>query len=91
MEDALAHLTRADAVLDALPADAEGFAVWYERGEVHYRRARVLTEAERFEEALAEAEKAIAVHEGAGSTASWRGPRRCGSPPWSRERPRPDR
>ncbi|MFE8938458.1 hypothetical protein ACFYNX_13290 [Streptomyces sp. NPDC007872] len=66
VEDALAHLARADAVLDAVPADAEGFAVWYERGEVHYRRARVLTEAERFEEALAEAEAAIAVHEGGG-------------------------
>ncbi|MFJ4873205.1 tetratricopeptide repeat protein [Streptomyces sp. NPDC088757] len=66
VEDALAHLARADAVLDAVPADAEGFAVWYERGEVRYRRARVLTEAERFEEALAEAEAAIAVHEEGG-------------------------
>ncbi|MET9932592.1 MULTISPECIES: hypothetical protein [unclassified Streptomyces] len=66
VEDALAHLVRADAVLDAVPADTEDFAVWYERGEVHYRRARVLTEAERFEEALAEAEAAIAVHEEGG-------------------------
>ncbi|MFJ3539967.1 hypothetical protein ACIPQA_31455 [Streptomyces sp. NPDC090109] len=66
LEEALAHLARADAVLDGVPEDAEGFAVWYERGEVHYRRARVLAEAERFEEALAEAEAAIGVHEGGG-------------------------
>ncbi|WP_030222473.1 tetratricopeptide repeat protein [Streptomyces bikiniensis] len=66
VEAALAHLVRADGVLDAVPADVEGFAVWYERGEVHYRRARVLAEAERFEEALAEAEAAIGVHEEGG-------------------------
>ncbi|WP_435192371.1 hypothetical protein [Streptomyces sp. bgisy126] len=66
VEEALAHLARADAVLDGVPEDAEGFAVWYERGEVHYRRSHVLAEAERFEEALAEAEAAIGVHEGGG-------------------------
>ncbi|MFE0336735.1 hypothetical protein [Streptomyces sp. NPDC058955] len=66
VDAALEHLTRADAVLDALPPGEEGFAVWYERGEIHYRRARVLAEAGRFEEALPEAEAAIATHEGGG-------------------------
>ncbi|MFF6792080.1 hypothetical protein ACFY9C_23780 [Streptomyces filamentosus] len=63
---ALAHLDRADAVLAALPADEDGFAVWYERGEIHYRRARVLAEADRYEEALPQAEAAVAAHEEGG-------------------------
>lgn len=66
-DKALAHLARADAVLAALSAEeADGFAVWYERGEIHYRRARVLAEAGRHEEALPEAESAIAAHEEGG-------------------------
>ncbi|MEU9854592.1 hypothetical protein [Streptomyces sp. NPDC047974] len=66
-DTALAHLTRAEAVLAAVTAEeAEGFAVWYERGEIHYRRARVLAEAGRHEEALPEAESAIAAHEEGG-------------------------
>ncbi len=64
---ALEHLARADAVLDALPSGEEGFAVWYERGEIHYRRARVLAEAGRFDEALPAAEAAIATHEQGGA------------------------
>ncbi|MFF9342606.1 hypothetical protein ACF1CG_23025 [Streptomyces sp. NPDC014773] len=63
---ALEHLSRADAVLAALPPGDEGFAVWYERGEIHYRRARVLAEAGRHEEALPQAEAAIAAHEEGG-------------------------
>ncbi|MFE7553379.1 hypothetical protein, partial [Streptomyces gardneri] len=39
---------------------------WYEQGEVHYRRARALADAERFPEALEEAEAAIATHERGG-------------------------
>ncbi|MFF3609220.1 hypothetical protein [Streptomyces sp. NPDC002463] len=66
VDAALGHLTRADAVLAAVPEDVEGFAAWYERGEVRHRRARVLAEAERFPEALAEAEAAIATHEEGG-------------------------
>ncbi|MFF8381976.1 hypothetical protein ACF07V_38455 [Streptomyces sp. NPDC015661] len=66
LDAALEHLARADAVIGAVPEDTEGFASWYESGEVHYRRARVLAEAERFEEALAEAEAAIAAHERGG-------------------------
>ncbi|MER6448739.1 hypothetical protein DEJ51_34175 [Streptomyces venezuelae] len=66
LDTALEHLTRADAIGAAVPEDAEDFAPWYGRGTVHYRRARVLAEAERFEEALAEAEAAIAAHEEGG-------------------------
>ncbi|MFD6244914.1 hypothetical protein [Streptomyces roseolus] len=66
-DKALAHLARADAVLAAVTAEEEdGFAVWYERGEIHYRRARVLARAGRHDEALPEAESAIAAHEEGG-------------------------
>ncbi|MEU8540364.1 hypothetical protein AB0C52_10300 [Streptomyces sp. NPDC048717] len=66
LDTALAHLARADAVLAAVPEDTTDFAHWYETGSVHYRRARVLASAERFPEALAEAEAAIAAHERGG-------------------------
>ncbi|MET9467716.1 hypothetical protein ABZY44_23525 [Streptomyces sp. NPDC006544] len=66
LESALEHLARADAVRAGVPQDAEDFAHWYERGTVHYRRACVLADVERFEEALPEAEAAIAAHEEGG-------------------------
>ncbi|MEF9880885.1 hypothetical protein [Streptomyces sp. P9-A4] len=69
VDAALRYLDEADAVLAAVPEDGEGteeFASWYESGEVHYRRSRVLAEADRFEEALAEAEAAVADHERGG-------------------------
>ncbi|MEU1231303.1 hypothetical protein [Streptomyces sp. NPDC005828] len=66
LDAALEHLARADEVLGAVPEDTEDFASWYEGGEVHYRRARVLAEADRFPEALVEAEAAIAAHERGG-------------------------
>ncbi|MEW2136529.1 hypothetical protein AB0892_07965 [Streptomyces sp. NPDC005409] len=66
LDTALDHLAQADAVRAAVPEDAEDFAAWHGRGTVHYRRARVLGDAERFEEALAEAEAAIAAHEEGG-------------------------
>jgi hypothetical protein len=50
----------------SVPEDLEGFHLWYEEGEVHYRRARSLAEADRFAEALAEAEAAVAAHEKGG-------------------------
>ncbi|WP_371614258.1 hypothetical protein [Streptomyces sp. NBC_00454] len=49
-----------------MPQDDEEFAHWYERGNVHYRRACVLAEAERFEEALPEVEASIEAHEEGG-------------------------
>ncbi|WOX20097.1 hypothetical protein [Streptomyces solicathayae] len=66
LETALDHLKQADAVRAAVPEGTEDFVPWYESGSVHYRRARVLAEAERFPEALAEAEAAIAAHEQGG-------------------------
>ncbi|MFF3216765.1 hypothetical protein ACFYYB_39860 [Streptomyces sp. NPDC002886] len=66
LDAALEHLVRADAVRAGVPQDAEDFAHWYERGTVHYRRACVLAEAERYEEALPQAEAAIAAHEEGG-------------------------
>ncbi|MEV7278751.1 hypothetical protein [Streptomyces sp. NPDC093111] len=67
VDAALDHLAQADAVIAAAVADAaEDYPDWYERGSVHYRRARVLAEAERFPEALTEAEAAISAHEQGG-------------------------
>ncbi|KOV69890.1 hypothetical protein ADL00_10180 [Streptomyces sp. AS58] len=66
LDTALAHLAEADAVGAAVPEGTETFVSWFESGTVHYRRARVLAEAERFPEALTEAEAAIAAHEQGG-------------------------
>ncbi|MET9625107.1 hypothetical protein ABZZ37_30640 [Streptomyces sp. NPDC006464] len=66
LDAALEHLTRADAVRTAVHEDTEDFVPWYERGMVRYRHARVLADVERFPEALAEAEAAIAAHEEGG-------------------------
>ncbi|MFD3538129.1 hypothetical protein ACFWUQ_01325 [Streptomyces sp. NPDC058662] len=65
LDAALEHLARADAVRLAVPQGADS-ASWHEEGAVHYQRARVLAEAERFAEALAEAEAAVAAHERGG-------------------------
>ncbi|MGA5192674.1 hypothetical protein [Streptomyces exfoliatus] len=66
VDAALRHLADADAVLAAVPDATEGFHSWYESGEIHYRRARVLAQADRFAEALTEAEAAVAAHEQGG-------------------------
>ncbi|MFE4588720.1 tetratricopeptide repeat protein [Streptomyces laurentii] len=66
LDTALEHLTRADAVLAVVPEDTTDFAHWYETGQVHYRRARVLAGADRHSEALAEAEAAVAAYERGG-------------------------
>ncbi|TXS09777.1 hypothetical protein EAO70_34520 [Streptomyces sp. adm13(2018)] len=67
LDAALRHLAEAEEILAAVPGDAENFHAWYEQGEIHYRRARVLAEAERFPEALDEAEAAVATHERGGA------------------------
>ncbi|WP_438290448.1 hypothetical protein [Streptomyces sp. HUAS TT7] len=66
LDTALEHLAQADAVQAAVPDGTEGFVPWCETGAVHYRRARVLAEAEAFPKALAEAEAAIAAYEQGG-------------------------
>ncbi|MFE3557033.1 hypothetical protein ACFXKW_19500 [Streptomyces sp. NPDC059193] len=66
LDTALEHLARADGVRAAVPEETEDFAPWHAAGSVHYRRARVLAEADRFPEALAEAEAAVAAHERGG-------------------------
>ncbi|MFJ8981542.1 hypothetical protein [Streptomyces sp. NPDC102282] len=66
LETALKHLAEADALAASVPEGTEGFVPWFELGAVHYRRGRVLAEAERFEDALAETEAAVAAHEQGG-------------------------
>ncbi|MFF0752556.1 hypothetical protein [Streptomyces sp. NPDC004267] len=65
IDTALEHLTRADAILAAAEC-VDAFPHWYEKGLIHYRRARVLADAQRFPEALAEAEAAVAAHDQGG-------------------------
>ncbi|MCT9089681.1 hypothetical protein N4G70_12460 [Streptomyces sp. ASQP_92] len=69
LEAALGHLARADGVLAAVPDDAEDFTPWAEAGGVHYRRARVLADADKFPEALTQAEAAIAAYDQGGEHA----------------------
>ncbi|MGW0858465.1 hypothetical protein ACWD3D_24985, partial [Streptomyces sp. NPDC002690] len=66
LDTALEHLTRAEQVRPVGQDASESFAPWYEDGAVHYRRARVLAEAERFPEALAAAEASIASYDQGG-------------------------
>ncbi|AXQ53397.1 hypothetical protein [Streptomyces koyangensis] len=60
-EEALRRLADADALYAAVPEDDEEFVHWFARGSIHYRRARVLAQADRFAEALPEAEAAVAA------------------------------
>src|SRR6185312_12655130 len=57
----------ADEVLAALSGDDEDVARWYQTGATHYQRGRAYAGAERFPEALAELERAIAAHEEGGA------------------------
>ncbi|WP_436740003.1 hypothetical protein [Streptomyces sp. BBFR102] len=59
VDDALRRLADADALYACVPEDDEEFVHWFARGSIHYRRARVLALAERFAEALPEAEQAV--------------------------------
>ncbi|MGK5446072.1 hypothetical protein [Streptomyces radiopugnans] len=58
LEAALGHLATADELLAEVPEDPEEFSHWYHAGHNHLCRARCLARAERFEEALAEADRA---------------------------------
>ncbi|MER5354541.1 hypothetical protein ABT093_29945 [Kitasatospora sp. NPDC002551] len=69
MEPALARLAEADAVRERLEREEPQAETWYPRASVHYERARVLAVAGRFEEALAEAERAITAYEAGGEQA----------------------
>ncbi|MEY6566631.1 hypothetical protein AB8B12_17180, partial [Streptomyces sp. PGLac3x] len=60
-EEALGRLADADALYAAVPEDDEEFVHWFARGSIHYRRSRVLAQADRFAEALPEAEAAVAA------------------------------
>jgi tetratricopeptide (TPR) repeat protein len=67
LEAALGHLAEADELRAAVPEDAEDFVHWYQAGATCYRRARALSTAERFAEALAEMERAVSAYEEGGS------------------------
>ncbi|WP_380280736.1 hypothetical protein [Kitasatospora purpeofusca] len=69
VESALARLAEADAVRERLEREEPGAETWYPRAAVHYERARVLAVAGDFEEALAEAERAITAYEVGGEQA----------------------
>ncbi|MFC8078772.1 tetratricopeptide repeat protein [Streptomyces sp. NPDC057307] len=66
IDAALAHLAEADRIRTAVAKDAEDFVHWYETGATSYQRARALAAAERFSEALAETERAIAAYDEGG-------------------------
>ncbi|MFB7476902.1 hypothetical protein [Kitasatospora sp. NPDC056184] len=69
VESALARLAEADAVRERLEREEPGAETWYPRAAVHYERARVRAVAGEFEEALAEAERAITAYEAGGEQA----------------------
>ncbi|KOV37272.1 hypothetical protein ADK60_04920 [Streptomyces sp. XY431] len=69
LEQALARLAEADAVRErAERAEPEADA-WYLRASVHYERARAYAVADRYEEALTEADLAITAYEAGGERA----------------------
>ncbi|WP_406111962.1 hypothetical protein [Kitasatospora purpeofusca] len=72
LEQALARLAEADAVREraeqADRAEPEADA-WYLRASVHYERARAYAVADRYEEALTEADLAITAYEAGGERA----------------------
>ncbi|MFE3500932.1 hypothetical protein [Kitasatospora sp. NPDC059160] len=62
LDAALALLAEADALGEAAERGGQQYTAWYLRGGSHYARARCLAVADRFEEALAEAERAVEVY-----------------------------
>ncbi|GAA1411824.1 hypothetical protein GCM10009639_63680 [Kitasatospora putterlickiae] len=69
VESALARLAEADAVRERLEREDPSAETWYPRAAVHYERSRVRAVAGDYEEALAEAERAIAAYEEGGEQA----------------------
>ncbi|MFJ9445280.1 hypothetical protein ACIRRH_25955 [Kitasatospora sp. NPDC101235] len=69
LAEALALLAEADAVGVAAEQRGEEYNSWYLRGGSHYERARSLAVAGRYEEALAEVERAIPEYEAGGGQA----------------------
>ncbi|MEV7185557.1 hypothetical protein [Kitasatospora sp. NPDC093102] len=66
---ALALLAEADTVGAAAERRGEEYNPWYLRGGSHYERARSLAVAGRYEEALAEVERAVSEYEAGGGQA----------------------
>ncbi|MER7583613.1 hypothetical protein [Kitasatospora sp. NPDC097691] len=69
LDRGLALLTEADAAGATAEERGLEYNAWYLRGGSHYERARCLAVAERYEEALAEVERAVAVYEHGGERA----------------------
>ncbi|MBO1418190.1 hypothetical protein [Streptomyces sp. FH025] len=69
LDAALALLAEADTLGEEAERLGQEYNDWYLRGGSHYERARCLARADRYEEALAEAERAIAVYERGGEQA----------------------
>ncbi|MFE6747832.1 hypothetical protein ACFVGM_18405 [Kitasatospora purpeofusca] len=69
LEEALARLAEADAVRERAESAEPEADAWYLRAAVHYERARAYAVADRYEEALAEADLAITAYEAGGERA----------------------
>ncbi|MER7845111.1 hypothetical protein ABTZ03_14340 [Kitasatospora sp. NPDC096077] len=76
LDASLALLAEADAVGEAADRAGQEYDGWYLRGGSHYERARCLAIADRHEQALTEAERAIAEY---GRRAEQAGSARAGS------------
>ncbi|MFF7593266.1 hypothetical protein ACFZCK_37930 [Kitasatospora purpeofusca] len=69
LEQALARLAEADAVRERAESAEPVADAWYLRASVHYERARAYAVADRYEEALTEADLAITAYEAGGERA----------------------
>ncbi|MFB8054799.1 hypothetical protein ACFC6U_01500 [Kitasatospora purpeofusca] len=69
LEQALARLAEADAVRERAELAEPEADAWYLRASVHYERARAYAVADRYEEALTEADLAITAYEAGGERA----------------------
>ncbi|MFB8168778.1 hypothetical protein ACFC60_12605 [Kitasatospora purpeofusca] len=69
LEQALARLAEADVVRERAERVEPDADAWYLRASVHYERARAYAVADRYEEALTEADLAITAYEAGGERA----------------------